>query len=303
MTNPFNYRITSPYGVARTYVVNGVTYNDVHDGIDFAYPQGTPVTLPPGGAWDGVVTYAGKDQYGGNYVDVKADVDGGVGRFIHFSRIDVKVGDRVVSNQQLGLSGGAKGTDGAGLSTGAHLHIGLLVNNRAVDPTPWLKKAYIVDPEPQSKTLTQVQIEFIQGGGGSPESKQLLVDALLSGDMVYYQKYYPNWLLEVEAERKTVTKLQHMENKPLDTKPSLVDGEGQRIGSGRPFGVSKKLTALLATDTAIGAQLVTLMTQQPELFTYPIAGFELGELLIGCLIGINAGYILIQGIADIIKSI
>jgi hypothetical protein len=149
MTNILNYPITSPYGAKRTYTVNGVTYNDVHDGIDFGIPQGTPLTLPPGGGFDGKVTYAGLDQYGGAYVDVKANSDGGVARFLHLSRIDVFVGQQVTSNQQIGLSGGLKDTWGAGLSTGSHLHFGLLVNNRAVDPLPWLKQAYSVTPEPQ----------------------------------------------------------------------------------------------------------------------------------------------------------
>lgn len=153
MTNPLNYPITSPYGQPRTYTVNGVTYNDVHDGIDFAMPQGTPLTLPPGGGFDGKVTYAGLDQYGGAYVDIKANTDGGVARFLHLSRIDVHIGQQVTSNQQIGLSGGASNTWGAGLSTGSHLHFGLLVNNRAVDPLTWLQQAYSTPtPPPQPET-------------------------------------------------------------------------------------------------------------------------------------------------------
>ena len=142
MTNPFNFRLTSPYGAKRTYQAQGKMFNDVHDGVDFAYPQGTPVTLPPGGEFDGTVIVAQLDQFGGGWVDVKSDKDGGVARFLHFMRIDVKVGQKVKGNAKLGLSGGAEGTYGAGLSTGAHLHIGLFVNNTAVDPLPWLQQAY-----------------------------------------------------------------------------------------------------------------------------------------------------------------
>jgi hypothetical protein len=157
MTNILSYPITSPYGAKRTYTVNGVTYNDVHDGIDFAMPQGTPVTLPPGGSFDGKVTYAGLDQYGGAYVDVKANSDGGVARFLHLSRLDVHVGQQVTSNQQIGLSGGASNTWGAGLSTGSHLHFGLLVNNRAVDPLPWLQQAYTVTSTNEFRQITVVE--------------------------------------------------------------------------------------------------------------------------------------------------
>jgi hypothetical protein len=155
MTNPLNYTITSPYGIARSYKINGVTYTDVHDGVDFALPQGTPVTLPPGGEWDGEVIVAQLDQYGGAWVDIKSSKDGGVARFLHLSRIDVIKGQKVTSNQQIGLSGGAKGTWGAGLSTGSHLHIGLLVNNRAVDPLPWLQKAYFQGQQEPPKPAVQ----------------------------------------------------------------------------------------------------------------------------------------------------
>lgn len=35
MNNYFNGKVTSPFGVAREYWVNGVKYNDIHNGIDF----------------------------------------------------------------------------------------------------------------------------------------------------------------------------------------------------------------------------------------------------------------------------
>jgi len=284
MTNPLTHPITSSYGIPRTHIINGVTYRDVHDGIDFAYPQGTPVTLPPSGAWDGVVTYAGLDQFGGAYVDVKSDKDGGVARFLHLSRIDVKKGDRVTSNQRIGLSGGARGTWGAGHSTGAHLHLGLLVNNRAVDPKPWLEKAYtqttIIDP---NTTMNDELIKFIQGSGGSALSKDLLVKAIQSGDKEYFAKYYPAWLLEVEAERQSANN--NTTSKPeTKTEPLIAEQSANTADQFHKSVQERKEEVDARTKEIVNAtDLIGLITEAQELNKKKLSGSEwfLGWLTFG----------------------
>ena len=56
--------------------------------------------------------------------------------FVQKNMIDVKFkkGDTIKANSSLGLSGGAKGTPGAGSSTGAHLHFEVLESNVSVNP-------------------------------------------------------------------------------------------------------------------------------------------------------------------------
>ena len=49
-------------------------------------------------------------------------------------RIDVSRGDRVKQGDVIGQTGGKKGEKGAGNSLGAHLHFGLKLNGKWVDP-------------------------------------------------------------------------------------------------------------------------------------------------------------------------
>jgi murein DD-endopeptidase MepM/ murein hydrolase activator NlpD len=72
------------------------------------------------------------DRWGAG-VDIVAP-DGVVVRHWHLSRFDVENGAYVEAGQQIGLTGGAKGTWGAGFSTGPHLHWGTRVDGKWVDP-------------------------------------------------------------------------------------------------------------------------------------------------------------------------
>lgn len=90
-----------------------------HNGLDYALPHGTPLVSPI----EGKITEIGNDTTGyGAYVKVENDAEGHL--LGHMSRIDVQVGQEVYEGQQLGLSGGTKGSWGAGNTTGAHLHWG-----------------------------------------------------------------------------------------------------------------------------------------------------------------------------------
>src|SRR5690606_8426036 len=85
---PVQGRISGRFGHQRVY--NGKP-GSPHSGMDIAAPNGTPVKAPAAG----VVTFAAPDLYltGGTVL-----LDHGFGissNFLHLSRIDVKVGDRV----------------------------------------------------------------------------------------------------------------------------------------------------------------------------------------------------------------
>jgi len=100
----------------RTHPVTGEK-SKFHNGADLAAPQGTPVIAPA----DGTIKYVlNNDICGYGYV-IQHDDDTRTG-YCHLSRLDVKKGQRVRAGQQIGLSGGKKGTKGAGRSTGPHLH-------------------------------------------------------------------------------------------------------------------------------------------------------------------------------------
>ena len=109
---PVQGRISGRFGNARVY--NGQP-GAGHSGMDIAVPTGTPVKAPAAG----IVTFAGPDLYltGGTLL-----LDHGFGvssNFLHLSRIDVKVGDRVEQGQVIAAVGAT------GRATGPHLHWGM----------------------------------------------------------------------------------------------------------------------------------------------------------------------------------
>ncbi|MFA6170305.1 MAG: M23 family metallopeptidase [Candidatus Margulisiibacteriota bacterium] len=99
-----------------------------HRGYDLAVPQGTVVAAPN----DGKVVYTGRLRAFGNTIVV----DHGQGvqtLYFHLSKFLVEVGQVVNRGDQLALSGNT------GISSGAHLHWGMSVNNLRVDPTQWVR--------------------------------------------------------------------------------------------------------------------------------------------------------------------
>ena len=118
---PVQGRISGRFGNARVY--NGQP-GAGHSGMDIAAPDGTPVKAPAGG----VVTFASPDLYltGGT---VLLDHGHGVSsNFLHLSRIDVKVGDRIEPGQVIAAVGAT------GRATGPHLHWGMNWFDTRIDP-------------------------------------------------------------------------------------------------------------------------------------------------------------------------
>jgi murein DD-endopeptidase MepM/ murein hydrolase activator NlpD len=114
-------RISGVFGSQRVY--NG-TPKSPHSGLDVAARQGTAIQAPAAG----IVTFANPDLYltGGTVL-----IDHGHGvssSFLHMSRIDVKVGERVEQGQVLGLVGAT------GRATGPHMHWGVNWFDVRVDP-------------------------------------------------------------------------------------------------------------------------------------------------------------------------
>ena len=115
---PSTFWFEPPYG----------SYPHFHTGIDLVEPFGSPVYA----ADDGVVALVGATQTGyGNYV-VIAHAGGFDTLYGHLSAALVKVGQQVTQGTVVGLEGSS------GSSTGPHLHFELRVNQRPVDPTPYL---------------------------------------------------------------------------------------------------------------------------------------------------------------------
>ena len=115
---PSTYWFEPPY--------NG--YAHFHTGIDLVEKLGSPVYA----ADDGIVALVGSSGSGyGTYV-VIAHSGGLDTLYGHLSAALVKVGQRVTQGQPVGLEGST------GNSTGPHLHFELRINQKPVDPSPYL---------------------------------------------------------------------------------------------------------------------------------------------------------------------
>lgn len=123
---PVQGRISGRFGNQRVYMLpdGSGTPKSAHSGMDIAVPTGTPVKAPAAG----VVTFADSDLYlsGGTLM---VDHGHGIsGNFLHLSRIDVKVGDRVEQGQVIAAVGAT------GRATGPHLHWGMNWFDVRIDP-------------------------------------------------------------------------------------------------------------------------------------------------------------------------
>lgn len=121
---PAKGRISGFFGSRRNYAGQP---GAPHGGVDVAGTVGTPIYAPA----DGVVILAAASPFTleGNLLMI----DHGMGlnsAFLHLSRIDVKVGDRITQGQRLGAIGMT------GRATGPHLHWGMKWLDERLDPQP-----------------------------------------------------------------------------------------------------------------------------------------------------------------------
>jgi murein DD-endopeptidase MepM/ murein hydrolase activator NlpD len=139
------------------------TRGGTHAGIDIAKSTGTPILAFAGGvvhtALGGCVVGNAQCNGGaGNYIVIDHE-NGYYTRYLHFSELKVKKGNRVKAGQIIGL----EGTTGA--STGPHLHFEIRTNPNygmlgALDPKPFLdgKKQF---PDAKNNTTWMLIIAFL----------------------------------------------------------------------------------------------------------------------------------------------
>jgi hypothetical protein len=121
---PVQAKPTDSFGM--THIFNE-ELSSTHRGTDFPLAEGSAVVVSN----SGTVVLASEMFYEGNCVIV----DHGQRLFtiyMHLSKIDVKVGDKLTKGGRLGLSGQT------GRATGPHLHMGVRWNGAYLDPTKLL---------------------------------------------------------------------------------------------------------------------------------------------------------------------
>ncbi len=118
---PINGTFISGFGYRRSPISG--TYQ-MHTGIDFAAPLGTPIYA----AGDGKIIFASYNDHG---YGTSVDIDHGNGyesKYAHMMRLSVIEGDEVKRGQILGYTGNS------GMSTGPHLHYEIKYNGEKIDP-------------------------------------------------------------------------------------------------------------------------------------------------------------------------
>ena len=119
--------ISSGFGYRADPFTGGAAF---HAGLDFKGPVGAPIYA----AAAGTVSFVGSQQGYGNTVEIDHG-NGLMTRYAHMSGFRARVGQQVEAGQVIGLIGNT------GRSTGPHLHFEVRINDRAVNPRPFLKAA------------------------------------------------------------------------------------------------------------------------------------------------------------------
>lgn len=128
--------ISSGYGYRRDPFTGGAA---MHQGLDFKGPVGAPIHA----AAEGKVTFVGRKAGYGKVVEISHG-NGMLTRYAHMSAWKAKAGQKVAAGDVIGAIGST------GRSTGPHLHFEVRINNRAVNPRPFLETAPDVLEEARS---------------------------------------------------------------------------------------------------------------------------------------------------------
>ncbi len=119
------YTLTSPFGM-RLHPVLG--YYRMHNGIDMACAQGTPIYATRAGK---VTTTSYQAGGAGNYVSIN-HLDGFSSIYMHMTHYVVSAGQSVSQGQLIGYVGST------GISTGPHLHFGISYAGTYVNPLAYI---------------------------------------------------------------------------------------------------------------------------------------------------------------------
>ncbi len=119
------YTLTSPFGMRKHPVLG---YNRMHNGVDMACAQGTPIVATRAGT----VTTASYQAGGAGYYVSINHLDGFSSIYMHMTHFVVSPGQSVSKGQVIGYVGST------GISTGPHLHFGISYAGSYVNPLAYI---------------------------------------------------------------------------------------------------------------------------------------------------------------------
>ncbi|MDD3814866.1 MAG: M23 family metallopeptidase [Desulfocapsaceae bacterium] len=127
--SPVVGKITSLFGM-RNHPVLGEALH--HNGIDISQPTGTPVKPLS----SGTVTFSGNNGGYGQMIEIDHG-NGLTSIYAHLSKLSVRKGEQISSEQTIGQVGET------GMTTGPHLHLEIHRQNAAIDPLTVLNRQQI----------------------------------------------------------------------------------------------------------------------------------------------------------------
>lgn len=154
---------------------NAPGYGGFHNGIDFPVGQGTELRATA----SGTIRNNDAGARDGAGVDITTD-DGWKVRMWHVSKFLVPNGSRVEAGQVVALSGGARGSWGAGNATGPHLHWGVMVNGTWVNPAGFNPLMFGQTPPPAPAVqgdTTAIAQAVIRGEYGNGDQRRAALGA------------------------------------------------------------------------------------------------------------------------------
>jgi murein DD-endopeptidase MepM/ murein hydrolase activator NlpD len=126
-TNPAATQVSSGFGYRRDpFTRRGA----MHSGLDFKGPTGADIYA----AARGHISFVGRKAGYGKVVEVSHG-NGLMTRYAHMSKTNARKGQKVDAGDIIGAIGST------GRSTGPHLHFEVRLNNRAINPRPFLETA------------------------------------------------------------------------------------------------------------------------------------------------------------------
>lgn len=128
--------VSSSYGYRADPFTGGAAF---HAGLDFPGPMGSIIYA----AAKGRVSFVGQRQGYGNCIEIDHG-NGLMTRYAHLSRFGARVGEKVEGGTAIAAMGST------GRSTGPHLHFEVRINDRPVNPRPFLEAARRVQQQQQA---------------------------------------------------------------------------------------------------------------------------------------------------------